>query len=160
MSILHTSSPSIQDQFAFQSISKKSDKSIPGSTVLEIMENCDLIELNETRAFDFAGYPESAKNYKVLEFNLAGNAIPLKGLFNGMISLGNPKEAMLTHQKDLGNYVLKYYDSDEKVALAYFVKIINIIEDEIRFKTILRKVIDNLKAFDSSQQLLKNELSH
>jgi len=159
MSTLHKSSPSVQDQYAFQSISKKSEKSFSSNTVLEIMESCDMVVLNDKRAADFAGYHESAKNYTVLEFNLSGNAVPLKGLFNGIISLGNPKEVSLTHQKELGSYILKFYDKDEKTAVAYFSKIISIIEDEIRFKTILHKVIENLKAFDTSQQLLKKELS-
>jgi len=157
---IHNSSPSVQDQFAFQSISKKSKKSYTNSTVLDIMESCGMVDIKEVREVDFAHHPDTNKNFKVLEFNLAGNAASLKGLFNGMICLGNPKEVSLNFQKDLDSYVFKYYESDEKVAVKYFEKIVNIIEDEIRFKSILRKVIDNLKAFDTSQQLLRNELYH
>ncbi|HSJ66393.1 MAG TPA: hypothetical protein VK921_01905 [Anditalea sp.] len=157
MSLTHHSSE--QENFAFQSISKNSENSIISTSVLEIMESCDMVDLIKTNTLDFSGFSESGKKYNVMEFSLEGNAINLRGLFNGIICLGNPKEVSLTYQKDLNTYILKYYETDEGVAVKYFSKIINIIESEIRFKAILRKVIDNLKAFDSSQQLLKKELS-
>ncbi|KEO72503.1 hypothetical protein [Anditalea andensis] len=150
--------PSAQDNFAFQSISKNSDLSIGSLSVLEIMDSCEFIDLRTTKTFDFVGHPEAGKQYTVIGFSLSGKAAALKGLFNGIISLGNPKEVGLTYQADLDTYVFKYYQKDQHIAIGYLQKIIKMIESEIRFKAVLKKVIENIKAFDFSQQFLRNEI--
>jgi hypothetical protein len=155
---ISTQQAPVQESFTFQSVSKRSEILTPAVSVTEMIMGCDMVELTGQGSFNFPNYPEANKNFQVLYFRLSADFENIKGLFNGLISIGQPKGVILEFQKDLNTYSLKFYSSNELAASAYFSKITKVISEEIRFKKILQKIIENQKAFEAEGQLLRNEI--
>lgn len=146
------------DAFAFQKITKKEGVSTQGLNPLEIMASCDMVNVLETASFDFPNFPEAKKSFQVIYFELSEEFQSIKGLFNGLISFGQPDGVILDFEKDLSRYSLKYYVSGQEAVNSYLTKIFRFVSEEIRFKKILSKSIANQKAFAKEEQLLKMEL--
>ena len=146
------------DSFAFQKISKKTGTNISGLNPLEIMRSCEMVNVLEIASFDFPNYPEAKKSFQVIYFELSEEYQSIKGLFNGLISFGQSEGVILEFEKDLSRYSLKYYVSNQEAVSNYMTKIFRFVSDEIRFKRILKKTIENQKAFAKEEQLLKMEL--
>ncbi|MCH6199482.1 hypothetical protein MMU07_07830 [Aquiflexum sp. LQ15W] len=155
---ISTQQAPIHESFTFQSVSKKSEILAPSVSVTEMIMACDMVELTGQGSFNFPNYPEANKNFQVLYFRLASDFESLKGLFNGLISIGQPNGVMLEFEKELNRYTLKFYSSNEPVVLGYFSKITKVISEEIRFKKILKRIIENQKSFEAEGQLLRNEI--
>lgn len=155
---ISTQQSPIQESFTFQSVSKRSEILAPSVSVTEMIMACDMVELTGQGSFNFPNYPEANKNFQVLYFKLTSDFESLKGLFNGLISIGQPNGVILEFQKELNTYTLKFYSSNEPVVSGYFSKITKVISEEIRFKKILKKIIENQKSFEAEGQLLRNEI--
>lgn len=149
---------SANDSFAFQKITKKEGANTKGLSPLEIMISCEMVNVLETASFDFPNFPEAKKSFQVIYFELSEEFQAVKGLFNGLISLGHKDAVILDFEKDLSRYSLKFYVSQEAEVTNYLNKIFRFVSDEIRFKKILKKSIENQKAFAKEEQLLKMEL--
>lgn len=117
-----------------------------------------MVNVLETASFDFPNFPEAKKSFQVIYFELSEEFQAIKGLFNGLISLGHKDAVILEFEKDLSRYSLKYYVADEENVNRYLHKIFNFVSDEIRFKRILKQSIENQKAFAKEEQLLIKEL--
>jgi hypothetical protein len=144
--------------FAFQKITKKEGANTKGLSPLEIMNSCEMVNVLETASFDFPNFPEAKKSFQVIYFELSEEFQAVKGLFNGLISLGHKDAVILDFEKDLSRYSLKFYVSQEADVNNYLNKIFKFVSDEIRFKKILKKSIENQKAFAKEEHLLKMEL--
>jgi hypothetical protein len=144
--------------FAFQKISKKEVKGTPYLSPLQILESCEMVEVMEAAFFDFPNFPEARKKFHVIYFQLAPHYSSLKGLFNGLISIGQPKGVLLEFEKEKLTYSLKFYESNKVNVNDYLNKIFRIVSEEIRFKRILKKIIQNQEAFAKEEHLLKAEL--
>ncbi|WP_373493020.1 hypothetical protein [Aquiflexum sp.] len=157
---LHSLSTQIaaNESFAFQKITKKEGANTKGLNPLEIMESCGMVNVLETASFNFPNFPEAKKSFQVIYFELSEEFQAVKGLFNGLISLGQEEGVILESEKELSRYSLKYYVSDEMAVNSYLTKIFRFVSDEIRFKQILKKSIANQKAFAKEEQLLRMEL--
>jgi hypothetical protein len=155
---ISTQQAPVQESFTFQSVSKRSDIFSPVVSVAEMIMASDMVELTGQGSFNFPNFPETNKSFHVLYFKLTSEFESLKGLFNGLISIGQPNGVILEFQKDLNTYTLKFYTSNEPAVSAYFSKITKVISEEIRFKKILKKIIENQKAFEAEGQLLRNEI--
>lgn len=155
---ISTQQAPVQESFTFQSVSKRSEILAPSVSVTEMIIACDMVELIGMGSFDFPNYPGANKSFQVLYFRLASDFESLKGLFNGLISIGQPNGVILEFQKELNTYTLKFYSSNEPVVSGYFSKITKVISEEIRFKKILKKIIENQKSFEAEGQLLRNEI--
>jgi hypothetical protein len=119
---------------------------------------CDMVDLTGQGSFDFPNFPETNKSFQVLYFKLSSEFESLKGLFNGLISIGQPNGVILEFQKELNTYSLKFYTANETFVSCYFSKITKLISEEVRFKKILKKVIENQKSFEAEGKLLRNEI--
>jgi hypothetical protein len=146
------------ETFAFQKITKKEGANTKVLNPLVIMNSCEMVNVLETASFDFPNFPEAKKSFQVIYFELSEEFQAVKGLFNGLISLGRKDTVMLDFEKDLSRYSLKFYVSQETEVINYLNKIFKFISDEIRFKRILKKSIANQKAFAKEEQLLRMEL--
>jgi hypothetical protein len=155
---ISTQQAPIQESFTFQSVSIRSENHSNQVSVTEMIMACDMVELTGQGSFNFPNYPESNKSFQVLYFRLASDFESLKGLFNGLISIGQPNGVILEFQKELDRYTLKFYSSNEPVVSGYFSKITKVISEEIRFKKILKRIIENQKSFEAEGQLLRNEI--
>ncbi|WP_373522906.1 hypothetical protein [Aquiflexum sp.] len=144
--------------FAFQKITKKEGAYTKDLNPLEIIESCEMVNVLETASFDFPNFPEAKKSFHVIYFELSEEFQAVKGLFNGLISLGHKDAVILDFEKDLSRYSLKFYVSQEAEVNNYLNKIFRFVSDEIRFKKILKKSIANQKAFAKEEQLLRKEL--
>lgn len=130
-----------------------------GSTgPLEILESSGMLEVVGTSSFDFPNFIGAKKSFHLINFRLIEDFEGLKGLFNGLISLGQPKGVLVDFEKDRMLYSIKYYRSDENTVNAYLNRIFGFLTEEIRFKRILRKLIENQEAFAKEEALLKGEL--
>lgn len=147
-----------KDSFSFQKITKKEGAFIKGLNPLEIIKSCEMVNVLETASFDFPNFPEAKKSFQVIYFELSEEFQAIKGLFNGLISFGHKSTVILDFEKELSRYSLKFYLSDEEVVNNYLNKIFSFVSDEIRFKRILKKSIENQKAFAKEEQLLRMEL--
>jgi hypothetical protein len=148
----------VQESFSFQTVSKRSEILSNPVNVAEMIMACEMVELTGQGSFNFPNFPEANKNFQVLYFKLTSDFENLKGLFNGLISIGQPQGVIVEFQKELNTYSLKFYSSNESAAAGYFSKITKVISEEIRFKMILKKIIENQKAFEAEGQLLRNEI--
>jgi hypothetical protein len=155
---IYTQQAPVQESFTFQSVSKRPEILSPAVSVVDMIMASDMVELTGQGSFDFPNFPEANKSFQVLYFKLASEFEGLRGLFNGLISIGQPKGVILEFQKELNTYTLKFYTADKLSVAQYFAKITKVISEEIRFKSILKQIIENQKSFEAEGQLLRNEL--
>lgn len=148
----------INEGYSFRKISKKEVHFEGIKAPLEVLESCGMLEVIATSSFDFPNFIGANKCFHLINFRLIEEFTGLKGLFNGLISLGQPTGVLIDFEKDRMLYSLKYYRSDEKVVNAYLTKVFDFLSEEIRFKRILRKSIENQEAFAKEEALLKAEL--
>lgn len=159
MSFVSTSAKlQINEVYSFQKISKKEDQMKGSTGPLEVLESCGMLEVVGTSSFDFPNFIGANKSFHLINFKLIEEFKELKGLFNGLISLGKPMGVLIDFEKDRMLYSLKYYRSDENTVNAYLNRIFGFLSEEIRFKRILRKLLENQEAFSKEEALLKAEL--
>jgi hypothetical protein len=147
-----------KEEFSFRRISKNEGQLSKNSTPLQVLESCGMFEITGTAAFDFPNFPEANKSFHLINFKLTEEFAALKGLFNGFINLGQPLGVLMVFEKDRKIYSLKYYKADEEVVNVYLNRVFRFVSEEIRFKRILRKILENQKAFAKEEGLLKAEL--
>ncbi len=158
MSATSTSTSKSAQTFAFQHISKKSIESAECLSVYDLINEGDMMQVIGYGSFDFPNYQETQKVFHVIYFRFQSDFVDLSGLFKGLIRLGAPKGIIIETQTDRNRFAFKYYSHDEERAKNHFAKITSLLYQEVRFKSILKKVLENKRNFEASQQLLNNEL--
>ncbi|MDO9554732.1 hypothetical protein [Rhodonellum sp.] len=144
--------------FAFQKVSKTQTTVENPLSVMDLMVACGIVQVTETASFDFPNFPEAKKSFQVIYFELSSDYATHTSLFGGLVSLGKPNGVILQQNRELGNFTLKFYASNSETVKSYLQKIFGIVEEEIRFKSILKKIIQNQQRFENEEQLLKKEL--
>lgn len=144
--------------FAFQKVSKTQATVESHLSVADLMDQCGMVKVSETANFDFPNFPEARKSFQVIYFELSSDYAKHSGLFGGLISLGKSNGVILQQNRELGNFTLKFYASNSETVKSYLLKIFGFLEEEIRFKSILKKIIQNQQRFENEEQLLKKEL--
>lgn len=158
MSQLTNSATANPEVFSFQKVSKTEGSQTSTTTVLELMQGNEMLEVTGHANFDFPNFPEAKKQFNVVYFKLSNDFDALKGLFLGLTSIGQPAGVILEQQKELGTFSLKFYTANQQKAAAYITKITKLLSEEIRFKAILKRLIANQQAFAAGEQLLQKEL--
>ncbi len=79
-------------------------------------------------------------------------------LFKGLISLGKPISLSLIYGVEQPQVFFTFSRSEKQVVVGFFIQIINLLKKEVRFKEILKKVLENKKRFQSEQALLQAAL--
>jgi hypothetical protein len=154
---ISTQQAQVQESFTFKSVSKRTEILNTAVNVVDMIMASEMVELTGQGSFHFPNFPEANKSFQVLYFKLASDFEGLRGLFNGLISIGQPKGVILEFEKELNSYTLKFYTADKLSVAQYFAKITKVISEEIRFKSILKQIIENQKSFEAENQLLRNE---
>lgn len=79
-------------------------------------------------------------------------------LFRGLVLLGKPKSLSLIYEVEQAQVFFTFSQSEKQEVVRFFNQILNLLKKEIRFKEILKKVIENSKRFQSEQALLQAAL--
>jgi len=156
--LISSKNASANPNFVFQKVSKTQTTVENAFSVMELMVTCEMVKVTESASFDFPNFPEAKKSFQVIYFELSSNYTIQKSLFGGLVSLGKPNGVILQQNRELGNFTLKFYASNSETVKDYLQKIFGIVEEEIRFKSILKKIIQNQQRFENEEQLLKKEL--
>lgn len=144
--------------FAFQKVSKAQVTVGNQFSVMDLMVQSGMVEITGTASFDFPNFQEVKKSFQVIYFELSSDYARYSSLFGGLISFGKPQGVILQQNRELGNFTFKFYVSNVEIVKSYLQKIFGIVEEEIRFKSILKKIIQNQQRFENEEQLLKKEL--
>jgi hypothetical protein len=150
----YTGNAAPEEDFTFQSVSicKKTDD--PSKTIL------DWISQNENIHVEDQAYSvDPEMGVKKIRFSLTGNLAGLFPLLRGIAGSGHPSSIFLDAHTKEKYFILQFDTSSEGKAREYLSKVFKIIEDEFRFKLLLKKVISNQEKFIREEKLLFNELS-
>ncbi|MDN3670223.1 hypothetical protein QWY93_12900 [Echinicola jeungdonensis] len=145
--------------FSFNSINRNEPKTSQPKDLLNWLEGHEAVEIEGIGGFDFKNFPESQKKFQTIYFHLKGEVESFYSLFRGLVLAGHPKEVFIESIHEKRYFTLKYYQSNEGIAKAYVNKLFKLIEDEIRFKKVLKKIIQNQKKHQLEESLLYSELS-
>ncbi len=151
-------SPQNSQSFVFEKISRSSETQSKESSVLEKLNNCGFVNVLETASFDFPNFPEAKKSFQVVYFEMDPAYSSNIALFKSIVSSGKPDGVILEINREPGNFTLKYYAANEEKVKSYMNKIFGFLEDENRFKAILKKVLQIQAQNKKEEQLLQREL--
>src|SRR5690606_18475439 len=93
-----------------------------------------------------------------IQFSLTGKATAYYPLLKGIIASGAPSNLIQADTKERSFTYIVNVESETE-SLKSFVDILKIVEEEVRFKQVLRKVIINQEKFKLEEKLLFHELS-
>jgi hypothetical protein len=117
-----------------------------------------MVEIVGLSGFGFPNFPESKKVFRVAYFKLNDEFKAIQPLFVGLISIGQPSKGTVEFYEEMDTFAVKYYQSDEQDMAAYLENIFSVLKEEIRFKQILKRVIEKQERFGKESQLLNREL--
>ncbi|AWW31939.1 hypothetical protein DN752_18340 [Echinicola strongylocentroti] len=145
--------------FSFQSVSRNEAVEATSLTAYDWLENNEFVQLQGQGSFGFQNYADANKKFQAIYFTLKGNLAAQYAFFRGIVLAGQPKEIYLENIHENRSFTLKFYKKNEEVAKRYLEKIFKIVNEEIRFKQVLRKVLVNQEKHRLEEKLLFNELS-
>lgn len=96
---------------------------------------------------------------KEIQFSLSGKLVAFYSLLRGIAASGQPQSLWLQTNHKEKTFTFKFDASAEEGAKEFLTKVLKILEDEARFKQVLRKIIKNQEKFKLEEKLLLNELS-
>ncbi|GGZ26205.1 hypothetical protein GCM10007049_18530 [Echinicola pacifica] len=146
--------------FSFQSVIRNNNKEVNELNVREYLASRSDVELEGQGTFSFGNYAGVNKEFNAVYFNLKGNLSEHYAFFRGLVLAGQPNELFLESVHETKSFTLKFYNKNEAVAKKYLEKLFKIVEDELRFKQVLRKVLVNQERHKLEEKLLFNELSN
>jgi hypothetical protein len=82
----------------------------------------------------------------------------LSSLFIGLSSFGKPFDLIIEKEKHSSVFSVSFPVSSESIVLNYLQRILLMLTEEVKFKTVLKKVLENQKRFKAEESLLMNEL--
>lgn len=135
----------------FQAISRAES---PNEDALSLS---DWIGIHETVSFQSQSDDQSGKS-TTITFRLSGTASGCFSLLRGLIALGRPRTFIFQALLQTRNFSLKLEVGRESEVKIYLSRLFAIIDSEIRFKQVLRKVIVNQDKFEREERLLYNSL--
>lgn len=144
-------SDTTQRTFSFQTVSRNINSNENTLSMLDWMAAQEIVSLEQVH-----GDLDRAKDK--IEFSLVGQASHYYSLFKGLIAFGQPRAFKFKTIAGSRSFVLQVEAAQERAAMTYLSKIFNLINSEIRFKQVLRKVIVNQEKFEREEKLLFNSL--
>ncbi|WP_186756436.1 hypothetical protein [Echinicola salinicaeni] len=148
-----------QNTFSFKSVIRNNVQDRSNINVYDWLQQHDAVKVEGKGAFDFANFKNSNKSFQVVYFSLDAELADHYALFRGIVLAGQPKEVFLENVHEKRSFSLKFYKNNESVAKEYLEKVFRIVNEEIRFKKVLRKVLVNQEKHRLEEKLLLNELS-
>nr|WP_215223403.1 hypothetical protein [Echinicola shivajiensis] len=145
--------------FSFKSVIRNNAQDQSDINVFDWLDQHDAVKVEGQGAFDFANFQNSNKSFQVIYFSLEADLADHYALFRGIVLAGQPKEVYLENIHEKRSFSLKFYKNNESVAKEYLEKIFKIVNEEIRFKKVLKKVLVNQEKHRLEEKLLFNELS-
>lgn len=79
-------------------------------------------------------------------------------LFRGLILLGKPSSLSLIYDFTRAQVFFTYAHTEAQEVDKFFGKVIDMLKNEVRFKQILEKVIQNNRKYQAEQALLQTAL--
>lgn len=155
---LSHNNPSFSKRFAFQQVSKLNPEKSQKQSLQGMIVESGIFQINDTSGFDFPNFPETRKQFKILYLNLSEEFEDIKGLIRGLISLGQPTGVVFQFEKELNRFNLKFYQHDEEIVYNYLSNIFNTLNEERRFKMVLRRIIEVEKSRKAEERFLYQEL--
>ncbi|QDH79677.1 hypothetical protein FKX85_11775 [Echinicola soli] len=146
--------------FSFQSVSRNKDKDLTSLSAYDWLAHNEFVQLEGQGSFGFHNYADANKKFQAIYFTLKGDIAAHYAFFRGIVLAGQPKEIYLENIHENRSFTLKFYKKNEAVAKQYLEKIFRIVNEEIRFKQVLRKVLINQEKHRLEEKLLLNELSN
>ncbi|MBD8487469.1 hypothetical protein IFO69_01795 [Echinicola sp. CAU 1574] len=146
--------------FTFQSVIRNLNQDNGAISAFEWLNEHESVQVEGSADFNFGNFPGSNKSFQAIYFSLKGDLVDHYAFFRGIVLAGQPKEVFLENIHDKRSFTLKFYKRNEEVAKEYLEKIFKIVNQEIRFKQVLRKVLINEKKHRLEEKLLFNELSY
>ncbi|HLU89406.1 MAG TPA: hypothetical protein VKZ51_06190 [Cyclobacteriaceae bacterium] len=142
-----------EEHFNFTQVSRNEKAEIKPVSLLEWLQDNPMLDLlTVTEDSDSGGI------FQELSFRLAGKASAQYPLLKGMFSSGRPKQLALQADDASKIIFLRFDKADETGAYQYISRVLSIIDEEVRFRQVLRKVIENQQRFVLEEKLLLNEL--
>ncbi|MEX2594544.1 MAG: hypothetical protein WD426_17370 [Anditalea sp.] len=145
---------SSEENFTFRSVSRNERIDTNSISLLDWISQNENIYVK-----DHAVSSLDSKGLKEIHFSLSGKLAGFYPLLRGIAGSGQPQSLLLNANHEERNFTLQFDASSEGEAKKYLSKVLNIIEDEARFKQVLRKVIANQEKFKLEEKLLFKELS-
>jgi hypothetical protein len=134
----------------FQSISRNADSELEALSLLEWMGTQENIS--------FQRESNDAEQASKMVLSLIGAASDYFPLLRGIIALGQPLTFIFQVMAGSRTFVLQYAADQESEVKSYLNQVFSLINAEIRFKQVLRKVIVNQEKFEKEERLLFNSL--
>jgi hypothetical protein len=139
--------------FTFQAVSRN-EESNPHTISM-----WDWIRENENIKIESQSSASGNKSkLQKIKFSLAGKAAAYYPLLKGVIASGPSSNWIPADTKDR-SFTFIFDVESEIESFKYLVEILRIVEEEVRFKQVLRKVIINQEKFELEEKLLFHELS-
>lgn len=142
---------SIQRTFSFQTISRNNNANGDSLSLLDWIDSQEIISLQGKE------YDNNSQS-TTLTLSLAGLASGYFSLVRGLMALDQPRSFTLQAAVKTRNFTLQLEAGQEAATKIYLGKILALLNAEIRFKQVLRKVIDNREKFEREERLLFNSL--
>lgn len=79
-------------------------------------------------------------------------------LFRALISLGKPQSLSLTFSRDSKSVFYTFSSEALPEVEQFFDRVLTLLQKEVKFKQVLKEVIENRLRFKSEQSLLQNAL--
>jgi hypothetical protein len=79
-------------------------------------------------------------------------------LFRGLISLGKPNSLSLTYSLEEKSIFYSFKSESQVEVEQFFSRVLVLLQKEIKFKQLLKEVIENRSRFKSEQSLLQSSL--
>lgn len=79
-------------------------------------------------------------------------------LFKGMVSLGKPNGLEISHSNEEKSIFFSF-DSKQEIEVGKFISnVLSLLRKEVRFKKVLKEIIENRQRFRAEQSLLHSSL--
>ncbi len=142
---------STQRTFSFQTVTRNNNAKEDSLSLLDWIDSQDVISVQGKE------YDHSSQSIAIT-FSLDGLASGYFSLVRGLMAFGQPRSFDLQADVKSRNFTLRLEVGQEATAKTYLSKILALINTEIRFKQVLRKVIVNQEKFEKEERLLFNSL--
>lgn len=146
----YSNSDSTQRTFSFQTITRNESSNQDMLSLSDWLATQEIISLRAHAVLDQA--------VNKIEFSLDGSASDLYSLFKGLNAMSQPRTFKFHAVAESRSFIVEIKSAQEYEVKKHLSKIFSLINSEIRFKQVLRKVIINQEKFEREEKLLFNSL--
>lgn len=142
---------SVERSFGFQSIIRNSNSDDHNMSLLDWFDRQEFVSLHGT---------EHGKcgQSTTITFGLAGLAAPYFPILRGLIALGQPRTFGVRVDLKTRSISLELEENQEVAVRNYLKPLFALIQSEVRFKQVLRKILVNQEKFERAEKLLFRSL--